>query len=94
MHHLNGYSQTRYKLRQSFIENRIRQERSESAREWRIALYKSDQQQQIFKERFWKKVSLKEHRPIMYVMLYIEEVLLCMCLQPRLFQRHWAKRNQ
>ena len=81
-------------MRQSLIENRIRQERSESTRERRIALYKSDQQQQIFKERFWNKVGLKERRPIIYVMLDTEEVLLCMCLQPRLFQRYWAKQNR
>ena len=30
---------------ESFIENRIRRERSDSARERRIGLYKSDQQQ-------------------------------------------------
>ena len=41
-----GIPKTRYKNLQSLIVNHTRQGRGESVRTWRIALYKSDQQQQ------------------------------------------------
>ena len=44
VHHFGGYSKTRYE--KPIHSCRITCERSESAGEWRIALYKSSQQQQ------------------------------------------------
>ena len=53
VHHFDGYSKMRYKKLFTH-ECRITCERSESARERRIALYKSDQQQQQkLLERWW-----------------------------------------
>ena len=46
LHHFNEYSKRAVKRLQSLIQNHVRQERSQSARERRTALRKSDQQQQ------------------------------------------------
>ena len=56
----------RYKRLQSLkFQNHMQQEHSESAWEWRVALYKNNQQQDVSDIRFWN-ISFDRKSPVCY----------------------------